>query len=247
MYCLTRTDRHAVIADGIVRRILPIEAERLQGLPDDYTQVPYRDQPAQQCPDSLRYEAVGNAMPIPVMNWLGERIAFVDSLPEERIKHFLPPDDLARTLTDSELIERCVQGFRRLREIVPYLREARERFAQPGRRVPVVGNPTWTEWVEQNLGVTVRRVQQLLKEFEPRETISLGPKQRSRNLRGGDWRGLLKATERRAAQVFGPIEDEKELARAIRRFAQAIADRYSQSGGRLAVSVSLKTQNQALI
>jgi hypothetical protein len=35
-------------------------------------------------------------MPVPVMNWLGERIAFVDSLPEGRIKHFLPAEDLAR-------------------------------------------------------------------------------------------------------------------------------------------------------
>jgi hypothetical protein len=45
------------------------------------------------------------------------------------------------------------------------------------------------------------------------------------------------------AQVFGPLEDQKELAGAIRKFAQGRADRYSQPGGRLAVSVSLKTRN----
>jgi hypothetical protein len=88
---------------------------------------------------------------------------------------------------------------------------------------------------------TVRRVQQLLSEgAEPREAISLGSKRRTGKLRGGDWRGLLKATERRTAQVFGPIEDGKELAAAIRKFAQAIADRHARPGGKLVVSVSVK-------
>jgi len=104
----------------------------------------------------------------------GRRIAFVDSLLSGRVRHFLPPDDLVKTLSDAELVERCVLGFRKLRKIVPYLHESRERFAKPGRRVPVPGKPTWSEWVEANLGVTVRRVQQLLKEFEPREVISRG-------------------------------------------------------------------------
>jgi hypothetical protein len=87
-------------------------------------------------------------------------------------------------------------------------------------------------------------VQQLLGEgAEPRETISLGSKQRRpRNLRGGDWRGLLKATERRTAQVFGSVEDSKRLAGAIRDFAQGLADRYSKPGGKLVVSVSVKTR-----
>jgi hypothetical protein len=108
--------------------------------------------------------------------------------------------------------------------------------------VPVPGNPTWTEWVETNLNVTVRRVQQLLSEgTKPREIIS--PSSKQRKLRTGDWRGLLKATERRNAQVFGSVEDPERLAVAIRKFAQGIADQYSQPGGRLAVSVSLKTRN----
>ena len=66
------------------------------------------------------------------------------------------------------------------------------------------------------LHVTVRRVQQLLGAAEePGEVISLGSKQRPRKLRAGDWRGLLKATERRTAQVFGSVEDPKRLAGAI--------------------------------
>jgi hypothetical protein len=53
---------------------------------------------------------------------------------------------------------------------------------------------------------------------------------------------LLKATERRAAQVFGSVEDPKQLAATIRDFAQGIADRYSKPGGKLVVSVSVKAQ-----
>ena len=243
-YCLTASARHAVLANGVARYILPVEAERLQGLPDDYTKVPYRGRSAEQCPDQLRYEAVGNAMPVPILQWLGKRMAFVDSLPDQRVKHFLPAEDFARTLTDAELIEKCVQGFCKLKEIVPYLREARERFAQQGRRVPVPGKPTWREWIEQNLGVTVRRVNQLLRMPEPeadgsqlREKISRG----SKRLAVGDWRGLLKATESRLVRVFGPLEDQKELAEAVRRFAQAIADRFTERHGKLVVSVSVES------
>jgi hypothetical protein len=130
-----------------------------------------------------------------------------------------------------------------------FRREAElRRWALPGRQVPVLGRPCWTEWIEQNLHVTPRRIQQLLR--EPSEISSQGQKTLAvvpPKPRTGDWRSLLKVTEGRTAQVFGPIEDEKELAGAIRRFAQGIADRYSQPGGRLVVSVSLKTQNQARI
>jgi DNA (cytosine-5)-methyltransferase 1 len=241
MYCVTKSHRHAVIADGVARYILPVEAERLQGLPDNYTRVPYRGQPAHQCPDALRYEAVGNAMPVPVMNRLGERIAFVDSLPEERIDYSLPPDDLATTLTDAELVEKCVQGFKKLRELIPFLREARRRWAQPGRQVPVPGRPCWTEWIKQNLHVTPRRVQQLLREpceitSQGQETLPVVPPK----LRTGDWRRLLKVSENRLAQVFGRLEDQKELAAAIRKFSQAIADRFAKREGRLLVSVSFE-------
>lgn len=162
---------------------------------------------------------------------------------EWRGKHLLTADDLARTLSDAELADKCVQGFRKLRDLIPYLREARDRFSQPGRRVPVPGNPTWTEWVNNNLHVTMRRVQQLLSAgSEPRETISPGSKRRPRKLGCGDWRGLLKATERGTAQVFGSVEDPKRLAGAIRDFAQGIADQCARPGSKLVVSVSLKTR-----
>jgi DNA (cytosine-5)-methyltransferase 1 len=60
-----------------VRRLTPRECERLQGFPDDYTLVEYRKKPAA---DGPRYRALGNSMAVPVMRWIGERIASVDSL-----------------------------------------------------------------------------------------------------------------------------------------------------------------------
>ena len=64
----------------IVRRLTPKECERLQGFPDDWTKVPYRGKSADECPDGPRYKAIGNSMAVPVMRWLGERIALVDEL-----------------------------------------------------------------------------------------------------------------------------------------------------------------------
>jgi DNA (cytosine-5)-methyltransferase 1 len=63
-----------------VRRITPTEAERLQGFSDGYTLVPYRGKPAEDCPDGPRYKALGNSMAVPVMRWIGERIAMVEAL-----------------------------------------------------------------------------------------------------------------------------------------------------------------------
>ena len=57
-----------------IRRLTPLECERLQGFPDDYTQIEWHGKPAEQCPDSLRYKAIGNSMAVPVMRWIGERI-----------------------------------------------------------------------------------------------------------------------------------------------------------------------------
>lgn len=68
------------VADGYtVRRLTPRECERLQGMPDDHTLVPYRGKPAEECPDTPRYKAIGNSMAVNVMRWIGERIAAVDA------------------------------------------------------------------------------------------------------------------------------------------------------------------------
>ena len=57
-----------------VRRLTPVECERLQGFPDNWTAIPWRGKPADQCPDGPRYRAIGNSMAVPVMRWIGERI-----------------------------------------------------------------------------------------------------------------------------------------------------------------------------
>ena len=57
-----------------VRRLLPIECERLMGFPDDYTAIPWRGKPADQCPDGPRYKALGNSWAVPVVRWIGQRI-----------------------------------------------------------------------------------------------------------------------------------------------------------------------------
>jgi DNA (cytosine-5)-methyltransferase 1 len=64
----------AVASNLSVRRLTPTECERLQGFPDGFTKIPYRNKPADKCPDGPRYKALGNSMAVPVMRWIGERI-----------------------------------------------------------------------------------------------------------------------------------------------------------------------------
>ena len=66
--CLTKTDVHGVTLNMRVRRLTPMECERLQGFPDNYTNTPTAS-------DSSRYKALGNSMAVPCMSWIGERIA----------------------------------------------------------------------------------------------------------------------------------------------------------------------------
>ena len=67
---------YAAIATGAqVRRLTPRECERLQGFPDNHTLISWRGKDATDCPDGPRYRAIGNSMAVPVMRWIGERIA----------------------------------------------------------------------------------------------------------------------------------------------------------------------------
>jgi site-specific DNA-cytosine methylase len=59
-----------------VRRLTPVECERLQGFPDGYTNIPWRKKP--EAPDGPRYKALGNSMAVPCMAWIGKRIAEAD-------------------------------------------------------------------------------------------------------------------------------------------------------------------------
>jgi DNA (cytosine-5)-methyltransferase 1 len=61
-----------------VRRLTPVECERLQGFPDNYTNIPWRKK--DEAPDGPRYKALGNSMAVPCMRWIGERIQQVEAL-----------------------------------------------------------------------------------------------------------------------------------------------------------------------
>ncbi len=82
----------------VVRRLTPIECERLQGFPDNYTNIPWANKAT--APDSRRYKALGNSMAVPVMLWIGKRIEGAREVvyDEEAIrKVMLPP------LSDDEI------------------------------------------------------------------------------------------------------------------------------------------------
>jgi site-specific DNA-cytosine methylase len=57
-----------------IRRLTPVECERLQGFPDNWTKIPWKKKPAEDCPDGPRYKACGNSMAVPCMKWLGQII-----------------------------------------------------------------------------------------------------------------------------------------------------------------------------
>lgn len=63
-----------VVQGSAVRRLTPRECERLQGFPDDWTQIPWRNKPADECPDGPRYKAIGNSKAVPVVRWIARRI-----------------------------------------------------------------------------------------------------------------------------------------------------------------------------
>jgi DNA (cytosine-5)-methyltransferase 1 len=72
----TGQDQHLMTPAMQVLRLTPMECERLQGFPDNYTNIPGAS-------DSRRYKALGNSMAVPVMSWLGERIQMVESMHQE--------------------------------------------------------------------------------------------------------------------------------------------------------------------
>jgi len=61
-----------VMQSMAVRRLTPVECERLQGFPDNYTNIHWRKQAAS--PDGPRYKALGNSWAVPVVRWIGSRI-----------------------------------------------------------------------------------------------------------------------------------------------------------------------------
>ena len=57
-----------------VRRLTPVECERLQGFPEGHTAIPWKGKPVEDCPDGPRYRALGNSMAVPVIRWIAQKI-----------------------------------------------------------------------------------------------------------------------------------------------------------------------------
>jgi DNA (cytosine-5)-methyltransferase 1 len=66
-----------LIQKTAVRRLTPVECERLQGFPDNYTDIKLK---GKATPDGSRYKALGNSMAVPVMAWIGKRIQEVENI-----------------------------------------------------------------------------------------------------------------------------------------------------------------------
>jgi hypothetical protein len=115
--------------------------------------------------------------------------------PEVQIVTKDTPAAHAAALSDPELLTHLKSTFRTIRENLPYLREARDRFAVPGQKLPVEGKPTWSQWVAMNLHVTVRTVQRWLA--PPKEEIEKKPK----------------VKKQRGVRPFVPLRDWPEAQR----------------------------------
>jgi DNA (cytosine-5)-methyltransferase 1 len=74
----------AVTTALAVRRLIPVECERLQGFPDNWTRIPWKNKPVERCPDGPRFKAMGNSMAVPVMRWIGEGIELVNRIPRTK-------------------------------------------------------------------------------------------------------------------------------------------------------------------
>ena len=83
--CGDSTGRNGVLEEpeiswqATVRRLLPVECERLMGFPDNHTRIPWKGKPEEDCPDAPRYKACGNSMAVNCMMWIGERIQMVEN------------------------------------------------------------------------------------------------------------------------------------------------------------------------
>ena len=68
-------------SEYVVRRLTPVECERLQGFQDGYTDIPYKGN--EHPPDTPRYKALGNSFAVPVVRWIGVRMQMVDEIIEK--------------------------------------------------------------------------------------------------------------------------------------------------------------------
>ena len=87
-----------ITTSHVVRRLTPVECERLQGFPDDYTKIPFKGKSREDCAKSHRYKALGNSMAVPVMKWIGERIQKVSDIVDDLEDRPEPKNTVQKTL-----------------------------------------------------------------------------------------------------------------------------------------------------
>jgi hypothetical protein len=79
MHTVTSSNVQGIGWQATVRRLLPVECERLMGFPDNHTRIPWKGLPEDECPDAPRYKACGNSMCVNVMSWVGQRIQMMEN------------------------------------------------------------------------------------------------------------------------------------------------------------------------
>jgi DNA (cytosine-5)-methyltransferase 1 len=75
-FTISTTQDQQLYANMAVRRLTPMECERLQGFPDNYTDIKPK---SKATPDGPRYKALGNSMAVPCMAWIGEGIDMIEN------------------------------------------------------------------------------------------------------------------------------------------------------------------------
>jgi len=78
-FALNTATVHGVAYNRTIRRLTPLECERLMGFPDNHTLIEWKGKPKEQCPDGPRYKACGNSFSVNVIRWLGKRIQMVEN------------------------------------------------------------------------------------------------------------------------------------------------------------------------
>ncbi|WP_176556554.1 Dam family site-specific DNA-(adenine-N6)-methyltransferase [Leclercia adecarboxylata] len=113
----------------MVRRLMPLECERLQGFPESHTDIPYKGKPAQ---DGPRYRAIGNSMAVPVMRWI-----------MTRIKSTLSENQWTENMTETATPARTRASKKNASEKPdrnkPFLKWAGGKFSQLDQIMPFIG------------------------------------------------------------------------------------------------------------
>ena len=131
------------IHDGLPRRLTPLECERLMGLPEDYTLVPYRNKLAS---DSDRYEAIGNTIAVPVLDVLVRRISAA----------FTPDDTPPGSMpTSPGTSHEPKSGLSQSSDVAPVAPAGKATPCRDGRPWPVGTDPAESE--RRQSGTDVRK------------------------------------------------------------------------------------------